>query len=314
MNSPAVSIVIPFYNAGGQLERAVRSVFGQSFVNWELILVDDGSNDDSREIAAELIDGESKAKLIVQDNRGVSAARNRGTEEASAPLVTFLDSDDNWMPDFLQNCLDLREQYNHCALWGCRSLIDNGRAKHVPRVNGLPGSGNGVLSEFFETYGGFPAFSTGASVIDKKELVSCGGFPEGVRWGEDCDTWIRLALTNKFATCNYQGLVINMEPGNRASLSSEKRTYRLLGPETEKAYVERLDNKGRADSLIEYMNWFRLVAAADCLRLGQKETARQMLQLASGTLKFNSRLQSLRIKSRIPAPIMKAAVRLRAFF
>ena len=314
MTAPAVSVVIPFYNAGGQLERAVRSVFGQSFADWELILVDDGSTDGSRALAAQLIAGEARAKLILQDNRGVSAARNRGTTEASATLVAFLDADDEFMPDFLKICLELTRRQPDAVLWGTRFYLEKAGKRTEPDSCGLPENDDSLIADYFLTAGGFPPVRAGSAIMLKEALLAAGGFPEGVRWGEDLDTWLRLGLNGRFAICRSFGHIFHTGHGGRASWNSDKREYPTLSRQTELEYCSKLRDNLREPYLREYFNWFRLVAAADCLRLGQRDTAKEMLALASGTQKYTLKLRNLRIKSMAPAPLMKAAARLRALF
>ena len=96
MNSHAISTIIPTYNRAQLITRAINSVLPQMEPEDELIVVDDGSTDNTREIVAKYGD---RVKYIKTKNGGCGAARNRGVQEATGPLVAFLDSDDEWMPD-----------------------------------------------------------------------------------------------------------------------------------------------------------------------------------------------------------------------
>src|SRR5216684_3247446 len=93
---PQFSIVIPLYNKHSYIRRAVNSVLAQSFRDFELIVVDDGSSESSHEMLADITD--PRMRLIRQDNAGGGAARNRGIEEARAHWIAFLDADDMWLP------------------------------------------------------------------------------------------------------------------------------------------------------------------------------------------------------------------------
>ena len=99
MNSPKVSVVIPSYNLGRLLTQAIDSVLAQTVVPSEIIVVDDGSTDDTQ-VRLEPYSG--RIRCIRQGNRGVSAARNRGIREASGQLIAFLDADDVWHPRKLE--------------------------------------------------------------------------------------------------------------------------------------------------------------------------------------------------------------------
>ena len=94
-----ISVVIPLYNKEKKIEYTLKSVFTQTFQNFEIVIVDDGSTDNSVEEVEKFTD--SRIRLIHQTNAGVSAARNRGIEAASGELIAFLDADDVWMPEYL---------------------------------------------------------------------------------------------------------------------------------------------------------------------------------------------------------------------
>ena len=97
-NGPAVSVVIPCYNRASLIPRAVASVQAQSFQDLEIILVDDGSTDDTRGVASRLHDGDSRVRYIAHErNKGEAAARNTGIKAASGEFIAFLDSDDEWL-------------------------------------------------------------------------------------------------------------------------------------------------------------------------------------------------------------------------
>ena len=101
MNTPEISIVIPAYNAGPYLIDSITSVINQSFTLWELIVVDDGSTDNTAEIVNPFLTDE-RITLIRQTNKGVSAARNAGIKAARGRFITFLDADDYYYPNNLQ--------------------------------------------------------------------------------------------------------------------------------------------------------------------------------------------------------------------
>lgn len=103
-NRPLVSVIIPTYNRASWLKGAIDSVLEQTFTNFELLIIDDGSTDDTREIIANY---GVQVKYFYQPNKGPSAARNSGIKKARADLITFLDSDDRWLKNKLQTQVDL---------------------------------------------------------------------------------------------------------------------------------------------------------------------------------------------------------------
>lgn len=106
MNNPAISIIIPVYNAEKYLRRCIESVLSQSFTDFELILVDDGSKDSSPQICDEYVAKDDRVRVIHKENGGVSAARNDGLDIAKGEYVTFIDSDDWVKKEYLQGFYD----------------------------------------------------------------------------------------------------------------------------------------------------------------------------------------------------------------
>ncbi len=117
MNQPFVSIITPVYNAGAWLEKTIRSVLGQTWKNFELILIDDGSSDESVTIICQFMAADKRIILLQQKkNKGVAAARNKGLLQAKGEYICFLDSDDLWLPHKLEH------QIGYIRANGCRLL------------------------------------------------------------------------------------------------------------------------------------------------------------------------------------------------
>ena len=104
-----VSVIIPTYNREALVCRAIQSVLNQSYQNFEIIVVDDGSTDNSANIVRAIND--DRIRLFSQKNCGVSAARNKGIELAVSDLIAFLDSDDQWTPKFIETVLKLKDKF-----------------------------------------------------------------------------------------------------------------------------------------------------------------------------------------------------------
>lgn len=104
-----ISVVIPLYNKERQIANTLHTVFAQTFTDYEIVIVDDGSTDRSAEIVAAMHD--KRIRLIRQKNAGVSAARNRGISEARGEFIALLDADDEWKPDYLATQMHLAETY-----------------------------------------------------------------------------------------------------------------------------------------------------------------------------------------------------------
>jgi len=123
MDNPLVSVVIIFLNAGHFLEDAIKSVLGQSHRNWELLLVDDGSTDVSTQIAKRYAQNSQYRICYLQhpnhENLGMSASRNLGARQGSGEYISFLDADDVWLPENLENQIEILQRYPNVAMVYC---------------------------------------------------------------------------------------------------------------------------------------------------------------------------------------------------
>ena len=122
MNRPKVSIIIPTYNRAKLLSRAIKSVLDQTFKDFELIIVDDGSTDNTKGVVEEFQKKDSRIKYIWQENSGAPAKpKNTGIRQARGEYVAFLDDDDEWFPKKLEKQIELFE--DNIGFVGCNILI-----------------------------------------------------------------------------------------------------------------------------------------------------------------------------------------------
>ncbi len=171
-----ISVVIPLYNKEGQIAHTLQSVFAQTFQNFEIVIVDDGSTDNSVEEVEKFDD--SRIRLIHQTNAGVSAARNRGIEEARGELIAFLDADDEWKPEYLATQSGLYQKYPECSVYACNYEFRDSKGNVTPTIiRKLPFEGeDGILSNYFEVAScSHPPLWTSAVVIKKSRLYKLLG-------------------------------------------------------------------------------------------------------------------------------------------
>ena len=195
-----ISVVIPLYNKAGQVVQTLRSVLGQTFDRFEVVIVDDGSTDGSADEVRSVHD--ERIRIVSQRNAGVSAARNRGIAEARYDLIAFLDADDEWMPTYLETQYNLYRKYPDCAVFACNYEFRDAGGRVTPTIlHKLPFAGeDGILSNSFEVAScSHPPLWTSAVMVCKQAVQAVGGFPVGVRSGEDLLTWARLAVSGKIA-------------------------------------------------------------------------------------------------------------------
>lgn len=195
------SIIVPLYNKAEYIEKAIDSVLAQTFQDFELIIVNDGSIDNSLEKLKKYND--SRIKIISQNNSGVSTARNNGVASAKYEFVAFLDADDWWDANFLAEMKLLIENYSEAAIFGCNYFyVKNGKS----RVD-YKGLGNDFLAGYIDYMDIYSKsfcvpFNCSFVVVRKSVFQKMGGFKFKLKFGEDFDLWIRIALQYKIAYLN----------------------------------------------------------------------------------------------------------------
>lgn len=195
-----ISVVIPLYNKVRQIETTLQSVLGQTYTDFEVVVVDDGSTDGSAELVEKL--GDSRIRVVRQANAGVSAARNRGIAEAKGEYVALLDGDDLWKPEYLATQVALIDKYSECDIFAVNYEFRNASGNtYNTIINRLPFYGaDGLLQNYFEVASfSNPPLWTSAIVLKKTAIYAINGFPVGIKSGEDLITWARLACRYKIA-------------------------------------------------------------------------------------------------------------------
>lgn len=193
-----ISIVIPLYNKEHSIQQTLQTVLSQSYQNFEIVIVNDGSTDNSVAEAEKVQD--SRIRIIHQKNAGVSAARNKGIEEAKGEYIAFLDADDRWDKDYLLAQFGLISNFPSCDVFVSNYIFEQLNGKQtVTILQKLPfEKDEGILSNYFEVAAcSHPPLWTSAVMARKTALKAVGGFPVGIKSGEDLLTWARLA-------CKYQ--------------------------------------------------------------------------------------------------------------
>jgi glycosyltransferase involved in cell wall biosynthesis len=192
-NDTLISVIIPTYNHGLFIEEAIQSVFLQTYQHLEIIVIDDGSTDNTREILGKF---GKEINYIFQDNKGPSSARNHGLSVAKGKFIAFLDSDDVWMPEKLELQFNAIQEENSIGLVGCGGYdIDfSGRIEKVWIPKNYPSHIEFVQELSIRNT--FAGSSSGA--FAKKECFDRAGFfNERLRFGEDWDMWLRIAKCYK---------------------------------------------------------------------------------------------------------------------
>ena len=197
------SVIIPLYNKAPYVKKALESVFAQTYTDFELIVVDDGSTDGSAAIAEECLCASRLSplacRLIVQANGGVSAARNNGVAASKGEYVAFLDADDWWEPTFLEKMAELIAKFPEAGLYASNYIYYKPGKTHVA-INNIPTGYFNYPKAYYE--GGAMPITSISVAIQRKIFDAAGGFPLGIKLGEDFLLWSKIAMQYPVAFLN----------------------------------------------------------------------------------------------------------------
>jgi len=269
-NRSIVSVIIPTFNRGRLLKEAVDSVLAQDYPDFELIVVDDGSVDDSAEI---LHAYGQRLNLIQQQNRGVSAARNAGIAAASGRYIAFLDSDDLWLPQKLTRQVQFFNLYPDALICQTEEIwMRNGR-----RVN--PGFRHRKLSGMiFEPSLHLCLVSPSAVMIRRSLFDEVGLFDENLPACEDYDLWLRVSC--RYPVYLIPAPLIIKRGGHPDQLSQTPGLDKYRIQSLVKILESGLLSRKMATAAVKVLKEKCAIYAGGCLQRGRKKDARDYKRLA----------------------------------
>jgi hypothetical protein len=267
----AVSVIIPTYNREGWISKAVSSVFDQTFRDYEVIVVDDGSEDGTLD---ELKVFGDKIRIIHHaENRGVSAARNTGIYSSSAPLIAFLDSDDRWFPDKLKVQVEFFDNNVEAVICQTQEVWFKGGKRVNPAKKHLKKTGD-IFNKSLERC----LVSPSAVMVRRVLLEEIGVFNERFPVCEDYDLWLRILSKYPIHLIDEEHLI--REGGRIDQLSASypgMDKYRILSMT---GLIERGDLSERQETAVfEVMEKKCKIYANGCLKRGKIEEAKNYLNL-----------------------------------
>lgn len=233
-----ISIVMPLFNKEQWVSECIASILNQSYADFELIIINDGSTDNSVEAVKPFLN-DTRITLVHQENAGVSAARNAGILKAKHGYIAFIDADDLWHPDYLSICKDVIQQNGDVAIFGSAYQLKKDDL-HVPSWPKIEKTTYTRINNYFRNADKDALFWTSTTIVKKSELDEVGLFNEQLKTGEDLDLWFRILMKHKGIRINNvlafyrlttddQGSVFKLPPINRHLVSiilSEHYPYR----------------------------------------------------------------------------------------
>lgn len=277
-----ISVVIPLYNKKPHVSRAVKSVLDQSFSDYEIVIVDDGSTDGSIDIVRSFTD--TRIRILQRDHVdswGGHAARNLGIKSSEGKYIAFLDADDEWMPNHLSKIIELINKYPECGVYATSYeyySIDGFRRK--PKFNNIPEAPwEGIVPSYFKSCLKTPPVWTSAAVIPRKVFDHVGLFPENIKRGGDLEMWGRIALKYSVAFSNEVTAVYHTNASNRICLTETHKGENILDRTLKTALIKGdYSDAAKVRDIKALLNRRKLNFFKDYIVHGEKKEARMCLK------------------------------------
>ena len=186
-----ISVVIPLYNKEKSILATIQSVVNQTYTDFELLVINDGSTDKGAEIAASYPD--TRIRVIKKENGGVCSARNCGIQEAKGEYIALLDADDQWDMKYLEEQMRMVADFPDAAMWGI-NFAELSDGKLIRKLEtGLPNGYRGYVQNYFQMPTRVSDLFCSSSVLIRKEVFDkVGIFDERLKYSEDIDMWYRI--------------------------------------------------------------------------------------------------------------------------
>jgi glycosyltransferase involved in cell wall biosynthesis len=252
-----ISIIIPLYNKEKHIKETLNSVLNQSFKNFEVIIIDDHSADNSRNIVNEIKD--NRITIYTNPKKGVSSARNYGINLSKNKYVALLDADDIWDLNYLSEIITLINEYPlagaYCSGW---AYFDDDKNVTFP-FNNFAFNFKDYISNYFEKAIENSIITSSSVIMDKSIFKKTKGFDENLEIGEDIDLWIRLALITKICYIN-KCLVLYRKNSSSDKIQIKNNTKSLINNLTKYNKIEK--ENYALKRFLDYWRYFKLI---DCL-------------------------------------------------
>jgi len=256
---PKVSVVIPAYNAMSYLPLTIDSLLNQTFKDFEVIIVNDGSLDSIENWIAQI--GDPRIHLICQKNQGAAVARNTGIKHAKGEYIAFLDADDLWESTKLEKQVDLLNKNKKVGVVYCWAALINDKGEPTGRI--FKSDCHGYIWEKLTEKNVVMCGST--AMVRRQCFQFCGEFDPDIKVAEDWDMWLRIATNYPFALVSEPLVHYRQHPNNKSkNYGKELESFRLI---IEKAFksapFELLYLRNRSYALINFLLAWKCIQCLD---------------------------------------------------
>ena len=211
-----ISVIIPLYNKENFIENTLKSVLDQGFNDFEVIIVNDGSTDKSEDKIKHFDD--VRIKYFSQENQGVSVARNFGISKANSNFITFIDADDYWYPEFLQEMFQTINENSDQKVFSAAIEVETAR-KIFQAQYSVDKTKQLQIVNYFDASSKTTVICTSCAVFHKSIFDEVGNFDSQIKSGQDTDLWIRMGLVYQVVFLNK---ILARYVFDEKSLSKEK--------------------------------------------------------------------------------------------
>lgn len=294
---PFFSIIIPLYNKENHILDTLKSALNQTFKNFEIIVINDGSTDNSFQIVKNFIDNHNlKISLITQENKGLSTTRNKGIQIATGKIIALLDADDEWEPNYLKEIHSLYNKFPDVSFFGTDYKEFHNNTKYFEPKKTLPKnlkSTTFIIDDFFKYNLGQPIICP-SSFSFKKEIFQNFQFDTSINYSEDIDFYIQVFKTNCLAY-SYKPLVklkLNV-PNQMTSTGIKNKNITNL---------DKYENEAKKQlSLKKYLDFYRYLYASQYKRFGDTHNFKLQLKY----LNYNNLTYKQRLILKLPKALSK---------
>ncbi|UOA10201.1 glycosyltransferase [Methylobacter sp. S3L5C] len=241
--SPLISVIIPTYNRECFVTEAIDSVLNQKFTDYEIIVVDDGSTDNSKKILERYGD---KIRYIYQDNSGVSAARNTGIKNSTGSWLAFLDSDDKWMPAYLSTQMEQVGQFPEICMQttDCHKSVWHDNERTYFEMNQVKVEFKGkdylLLTDPFHFVVTHGPWQVGATIFRRDAITKAGLFDTSLNLNEDFDLMARAALQGAFGLIREVLVVMYRRDESTECLTNQLKKYPIEAKKSDEKIYQKL--------------------------------------------------------------------------
>lgn len=296
---PKFSIIIPLYNKEKYIENTLKSVLKQTFQDFEIIIINDGSTDLSIELVNQIQD--DRIKLVHQENQGVSVARNNGIKLAEAEYICFLDADDFWKLNYLENLFDTIKKFPDAKMYCSRYVTQINSNKFIKNTFlNIKDDYEGYIEDFFYSSLINRVALTSGVCITKDIFYEIGGFDKKISSGQDLDYWIRIALSYKIVITSKITLVYNYLNEN-VSLSKTNINEKKI-PDLDVFNLYEKNNP----NLKKFLDLYRIEYAIQYKIAGDKKKSKNLID--KKTLNFKTK-----ILLNLPSIVLKKLLKVKHF-